>query len=55
MVEDGSETNVRLVSLFMHLVSTCCTRFIAIMADVLTDVLYSMGGLTCYWRIHGNE
>jgi len=27
------------------------------MADTLTEVmhLYSMDGLTCYWRIHGNE
>jgi len=33
------------------------SRIFSNMADILTEVmhLYSTGGLTCYWRVRGNE
>ena len=59
VVEDGGVTNFKLGSLLMHPFPTCCTRItnLSKKADILTEVmhLYSTGGLTCYWRIRGNE
>jgi len=58
-MEDGGATYFKLGCLFMHHVSTCYTRItnISNMADILTEVLHlnSTVGLTCNWRIRGNE
>jgi len=41
VMEDGSVTNVRMVSLFMHHVPMCCSMItnISIMTDILTKVI----------------
>jgi len=46
-------------SLFMHPFPTCCTRITHIFKQGRYSYqvmhLYSTEGLTCYWRIRGNE
>jgi len=57
VMEDGGVANFKLGSLFMHPFPTCCTRITNVLnkAVILSNVFIQHEGLTCYWKIRGNE
>jgi len=56
VMKEGSVALFKLGSSCMHPVRTWGSRF-SNMVDILTEVIHlnGIGGLTCDWRICGNE